>query len=61
MFQGATKKGEVGIKHLYRVKFMGQYHFFKTEEAMSDYLATLDEVSRKYAEAETFILGGMKK
>lgn len=49
------------MKHLYRVKFMGQYHFFKTEEAMSAYLETLDEVSRKFAETETFILGGKKE
>lgn len=49
------------MKTLYRVKSFGRYYFFKTTEARDEFLGKLDDVTRKYCELDTIILGGDKK
>ena len=46
------------MKTLYRVKSFGEYYFFKTEQERDDFINTLDAITAKHCELETFILGG---
>lgn len=46
------------MKMLYRVKSFGRYYYFKTEQERDAFISSLDEVTARHCELETYELGG---